>query len=77
MKLEIERASKRYCSNEQVEMAPGAFKEGKNWFIEIKTLEDLMALSDKTESCIVLQRRWLCKDEETRFYLTVYDDYLE
>ncbi len=49
----------------------------KNWYIEISTLEELLALVDKCGETIILQASFEKTDEPYIPQLEIYDDYKE
>lgn len=48
--------------------------EGKHWFVEINTLEDLIALAEEVNDRVIL---YPDPDKKGFLHLTVYDDYME
>lgn len=67
MKFEIMRAS-----DYMVSPCTEAVKENNNWFIEIKTLEDLISFKEKYGSLILQDRV-----SEKGNLIYIYDDYME
>lgn len=66
MRFEIDRASAPVIPRPSQRPVEGAVLDGENWFIEIGTLDELMALIAK-EGTVIL------RDDG----LTIYDDYVE
>ena len=65
MRFTIKRAS------EQEPPCTGAVKEDEDWFVDIETIEELMALREQLNTDLVLGK-W---DSGPR--IVIYDDYME
>lgn len=76
MKFEVKRASHSWPLTDKPP-CEGAVKDGEEWFIEIPTLEDLMAFEDLHGSIVISKSVDMMLGRNDVRSILIYDNYIE